>query len=154
MTDLTLRRLLAIASLTLACTAQAGEIYKWIDADGRAHFTDLPPDRSRAKLLNPQVNTYEGPATVWTAKAPDWVAKRGKVTLYGTSWCGVCKEARSWLQEHDIAYQALDIEASPASYKEYKELEGHGVPLIMVGEQRMNGFSAEKMERMLQTAGL
>lgn len=144
---------LLLASLPSPVHA-GSQIFKWTDADGRVHYGDLPPDRARAETVKLRINTYEGPAVVWKYTPPDWARKKGKVTLYGTRWCGACKLAKAYLRERGVSYQDLDIENSKQAYTEYAELQGKGVPLILVGEQRMNGFSAEKMEAMLQGAGL
>lgn len=35
----------------LATVAAAETVYKWVDAGGQVHYTDLPPDQPGAKLL-------------------------------------------------------------------------------------------------------
>ena len=35
------------------------------------------------------------------------------LTLYSASWCRDCREAKRFLQKHDIPYQEIDIEAVP-----------------------------------------
>lgn len=49
MTDL--RRLALIASILLALVASAGDVYRWVDADGRVHFADSPPPGIPAEKL-------------------------------------------------------------------------------------------------------
>jgi len=33
-----------------------------------------------------------------------------KVTIYGTDWCGDCRRTRSFLDEHGIAYDAINVD--------------------------------------------
>jgi len=32
-----------------------------------------------------------------------------KITMYGTRWCGDCRRARRFFQQHDIPYTWVDI---------------------------------------------
>ena len=34
-----------------------------------------------------------------------------KVTMYSTSWCGFCHRTRRFLDDHEVAYTEIDIEA-------------------------------------------
>ncbi len=73
----------------------------------------------------------------------------GTVELYVTSWCGYCKKALNYVKSKGISYVAYDIEKDSAAHKRYQELGGHGVPLIIVGKQRMSGYSQETLENYL-----
>lgn len=127
---------LPLLALLLAGAAHA-DIYKWTDASGQVHFGDNPNSKS-AKVVNVQVNTYRN--TVSTSPRPP-AAKQ--VVLYSTSWCGYCKQARAYFQQNGISYTDRDIEKDPAAKRAYEQLQGHGVPLIMIGSQRLEGFNPE-----------
>jgi subtilisin family serine protease len=43
------RKLLLIALLA-ACSAQAAEVYKWVDANGVMHYSDSPPPKDAQKV--------------------------------------------------------------------------------------------------------
>ena len=43
------------------------------------------------------------------------------VTLYGTSWCGACKSARSYLRDRRIPFADKDIERDAAAARELRE---------------------------------
>ena len=47
----------------------------------------------------------------------------------------------------------LDVEKSAEGKQEYRELKGRGVPIILVGDQRMNGYDQARLEGMLRAAG-
>ncbi|WP_428819483.1 DUF4124 domain-containing protein [Microbulbifer sp. MCCC 1A16149] len=49
------RRLIAIGSTLLALNAGAGELYRWVDADGKVHFGDRPPVEAEAESLDDQL---------------------------------------------------------------------------------------------------
>ncbi|WP_299585551.1 DUF4124 domain-containing protein [uncultured Microbulbifer sp.] len=43
-------------SLMVAATAGASELYRWVDADGRVHFSDRPPAEAKAQDISGQLN--------------------------------------------------------------------------------------------------
>jgi glutaredoxin len=73
--------------------------------------------------------------------------------MYATDWCGYCRQARQFFARNGIAYTELDIEKSQAAMAEYKGLGGRGVPVILVGSQRMNGYGEERLVQMLKAGG-
>ncbi|WP_226648881.1 DUF4124 domain-containing protein [Microbulbifer variabilis] len=42
-------------SLMVAANAGAGELYRWVDADGRVHFSDRPPAEAKAQDISGQL---------------------------------------------------------------------------------------------------
>jgi glutaredoxin len=77
----------------------------------------------------------------------------GPVVMYATSWCPYCAKARAYFAKNGIAYVEHDIEKSAAVNAEFKRLGGRGVPLILVGTERISGFSELAFESMLARAG-
>lgn len=134
--------------LLLTSAAQA-EVYKWVDEKGRTHYTDKPPDKAKAELLELQLNTYSGAPVMEQNSAALQALGGAKVTLFGTRWCGACKLARSWLRSNVVAFNDLDIESSIDAQREYLRMGIKGVPVIVHGKQRMRGFSPEGMKQLL-----
>lgn len=77
-----------------------------------------------------------------------------KVVVFGTSWCGYCAKTRDYLQSAGIAFTDYDIETSVEGAKKYHALHGKGVPLIVVGKQRIDGFNVEALNEALTQEGL
>jgi glutaredoxin len=69
--------------------------------------------------------------------------------MYSTTWCGFCKKARAYLAQNNIPYREIDIEESPANRDQYKAHGGKGVPMFILGERRLRGFSEEKFAQFL-----
>lgn len=93
--------------------------------------------------------------TLWdTAKgAVDYRAERaGAVTVFSTAWCGYCKKTTHFLKTHDIPFEERDIEASSAARDAFDQLGGSGVPLVLVGEQVVHGYSLSKLRAALECA--
>ncbi len=131
--------------------SMAGTIYKWKDANGRVHIGDQPPDPSSAQQISVRVNTYKSSAVEGRENAHK--SAREKVVIYTTSRCGYCKKAKAWFRSRGVAFTEYDVENSNKGQRDYKKLGGSGVPIILVGEQRLNGFSEGRLGAALRKAG-
>ncbi|WP_017879275.1 MULTISPECIES: glutaredoxin family protein [unclassified Janthinobacterium] len=74
----------------------------------------------------------------YAAYFPD---KNVKVVLYGTTRCGFCAKARAHFAENNIPFTDLDIDQSPQAKSEFAKLGGGGVPLLLIGNRRIQGFN-------------
>ncbi|TNF09110.1 MAG: glutaredoxin family protein [Gammaproteobacteria bacterium] len=119
-----------------------GEIYSWKDASGRTHYSDQKPEDVSAQSLELKINTITSPAVSNSDFLDD--RERGKVVMYSAEWCGVCKKARHYFQKQGIAFNEYDIETSRKGRRDYEALNGRGVPIILVGSKRMDGFSTKR----------
>lgn len=121
-------------------------VYKWVDADGTIHYSDQPIEED-AETLSIQVNSLE---TASEIQNQDTVSvSGGSVKIYTATWCTWCERAKTYMQSKGIAYREYDVENSVIGRQEYKRLKGKGVPIILVGKQRMNGFSPDRLDQML-----
>jgi glutaredoxin len=133
-------------ALLLGVAASAADVYKWTGADGRVHFGDRPPPASGSEQL--RIRSFRGGSDVETSAAP-----RAAVVMLSTVWCGVCKQARQYLAQRGVPFTELDVEKTEAGRAEYQRLAGRGVPIILVGDQRLNGFNAGSLESLLKASG-
>jgi len=152
--------LLLLTSACLAWPPAQAQLYKWTDEHGRIHYSDKAPDKDKAKAAVIRIESYSGPAVVSileksapTARANQPAAAKGRVKLLTTSWCGYCRQARAYLNSRGIPFEDLDVEKSAQGKQEYRDLQGRGVPIILVGDQRMNGYSQARLDGMLRAAG-
>ena len=84
------------------------------------------------------------------ASAPGASASGGKqVVIYTTSHCPACKVAKDYMAQKGIHYQEIDVETSKEGNAAYQKLGGHGTPLIMVGDKKMQGFNSQEFDRLL-----
>ena len=146
-----------LAVATLASGSAVAEIFRWTDAQGHPHYSDNPPAESKTSKVKIHVQSISGPATVTTLdKAPGAALSVGvkeKIKLYTTTWCGYCKRAKAYLALRGIGYEELDAESSEQGKREFAALGGRGVPVILVGRQRMNGYGEARLAVMLEAAG-
>ncbi len=130
-------------------------IYKWTDENGRVHYGDSPRKEDNAKKVTVKINSYKSVSyekftPSKSAQSYTKPATPKEVTMYGTSWCRYCKSARDYFEQNGIDYTEYDIEKDMHAKREYDELGGKGVPVILVGERRMNGFSAKGFKRIYE----
>lgn len=93
------------------------------------------------------------PASAAPGDAPPERDFERHVRLYGTQWCGYCRQARDYLKSRQIPFDDIDIDASSVGRQQFAQLDGKGVPLILVGRQRLDGYDKTRLEAMLREAG-
>ena len=67
-------RLLCLTVLATAATAQAADVWRWVDAKGTVHYSDLPIDgavRVKRGVIVPPGNSSSAGGAV-TTNAPSW----------------------------------------------------------------------------------
>lgn len=97
----------------------------------------------------PEATTPDTPAAV-TQPVSD-----ADVTVYLTEWCPYCRQTREYLDEIGVEYTAVDIESSPEALAEYQGQGGTGgIPLVVIGDTRIEGYSIPAFDEALDRAGL
>ena len=128
-------------------TAMA-EVYRYTDTNGRVVYTSQKPAsagniervRIRQNTVSPGDNGY---------------LEQGnrEVVIYTAEWCQYCKSAKAYFDELGIDYSEYDIEKSRQAYLDYRNLGGSGLPLILVGDRKMTGFSRSGFQRLYSPDG-
>lgn len=147
---LQLALLLSLAGALLSPhTAVAGEIHQWRDKDGNVHFGDAPPTNVDSQQVEIRTNSYRalpvtGVSQRGTESPSEDLSGAPEVILYGTTWCGHCKKAKAYFRANNIAFTEYDVEKSARGKADFKRMGGGGVPIILVGGKRLQGFSKAK----------
>jgi glutaredoxin 3 len=81
------------------------------------------------------------------AAGPSASSKR--VIMYSTKSCPACVAAKAYFARKGIDYDERDVQTSAAARQEFKNMGGRGVPLIIVGSERMEGFSQDRLDQLL-----
>ncbi|MDH1105937.1 hypothetical protein N5C55_07015 [Pseudomonas otitidis] len=61
--------------------------------------------------------------------------------MYSAAWCGYCKQASQYFRRNGISFVEYDIEKDQNARRAYDTIGGNGVPVILVGNKRLNGFT-------------
>lgn len=143
MSSLRLTLILALFPFVVA----AGEIHKWTDENGHVHFGDTPPKSVETTKIIVQPNIYKSPSIERNVTASNG---SHNVVMYSAEWCGACKKARRYFIANNIPFTEYDVEKSGKGKRDYQRLKAKGVPVILVGKHRLNGFSQKAFENIYQ----
>lgn len=80
---------------------------------------------------------------------PPSLTSGAEVVLYGTQWCGYCAKTRQLLTARKIPFREYDIERSDEGYAQYEQLNGAGVPLIVIRTDVIRGFDEDAINQAL-----
>lgn len=127
--------------------------YTWVDERGKLQLAgrleDIP-ERQRATatpIETPVARSSEIPDEGRAVRNVD-------VTIYTTSYCGYCRAAMAYFDKLGIDYVNHDVEQDVLARSEYLELTGgrRGVPVIVVGDSWIQGWSQPEFDRLLAAA--
>jgi glutaredoxin len=147
---------LALAALLLALPLAADaqtSVYRWVDKDGKVHFSDSPPPESAKDVQQRRVGG--GGVEPELPYATQQAARRNPVVLYTAASCGdPCKQARELLRTRGIPYAERDPQLNVKDAEALTRLVGGlEVPVIVVGSANVKGFEAGEWNSALDTAG-
>jgi glutaredoxin len=145
--------LIAAAILWITCSDAAGQAYRWVDEQGRVHYTQTPPP-PRAKEVQ-RKDFRAGPAaTADLPYATQLAAKNYPVTLYAQPECGpLCDQARAVLVKRGVPFREVTV-FGQKDIEEVKKVSGEeSLPLVVVGSLFQSGFSEGGINSLLDTAG-
>jgi mycoredoxin len=56
-----------------------------------------------------------------------------RITMYGADWCGDCRRSKRYLDEHNVAYTYIDVEADLSAADKVVEINGgaKSIPVIV-----------------------
>lgn len=75
-----------------------------------------------------------------------------RVTLYSTRNCPHCKRAKQYLQQKGVRFQEFDVQQNARAQKAFARLGARGVPVILVGDTRVDGFDKGRLDALLGPA--
>jgi len=143
--------LFSLFALLLIASNVSSQIYTWTDKDGNIKFSDRKPQQEQTvKEVKLKINTVKVPKIHNNSSGNDYVGANNKIIMYSASWCGVCKTAKIYFNKKGIPYKEYDVETSVKGRKDFKRLGGRGVPLILIGKKRMDGFDRSFFEKGYQ----
>lgn len=149
-------RAMLVAAVLLAVAlagAQAQQMYRWVDKDGRVHYTQQPPppDAKNVQRRSTASSTPESPELPYATRL---AAKNFPVTLYTAPDCGAaCRDARESLEKRGVPFHEIVV-GDDRSIEDLKRLTGKTqVPVLRVGTQPQVGYEPEGWKAALDGAG-
>jgi glutaredoxin len=146
-----LRALLVFVAALAAVTAMAQQ-YRWVDENGRVHYTDTPPPPTArdTKKKNLKANAVGAQENLELTQA----MKSSPVTLYSHPDCkDACQMARDVLNKRGIPFTEVSA-IDEAKLNDLQRVSGAvRVPVLLVGKQVETSVSVEAYNQALDLAG-
>lgn len=116
----------------------------------RAFLVDSSDSADRARIAACAGNTLREPPAIeeMDAIVSD---ETPEVIMYCRSWCGDCARARRWLDDHDIPYTEIDVEANPGA-RERAAAHNAGdlhTPTFEIGDGVCVDFRPDRLSELL-----
>ncbi len=136
-------------NLTLA---QAGELFRWIDAKGKVHYGDAVP--ANAAQVERKKFPAGGTPSADTPYETRLAQQNFPVVLYTADSCTMyCEMGRSLLSKRGIPFSEKKLK-NKAELDSFKALSGSDtVPTLCVGRHYLSGFLEEQWQKELDFSG-
>ncbi len=71
-----------------------------------------------------------------------------RIVLYSAAKCPHCSRAKAFLQREGIAFREMDVGKSPRARKALERLGARSVPVLLIGDARLDGFDEPRFWRL------
>ncbi|HXZ48555.1 MAG TPA: glutaredoxin family protein [Usitatibacter sp.] len=147
-------RLIAGALLLAAFAAHAQtNVYRWVDKEGKVHFSDTPPPEEAKDVSQKRMGGYVEESQL--PYATQMAMKSNPVVLFTAKGCGTpCDRGRELLSNRGVPFSERNAQASTADMDALRKLAGDlEVPLLLVGENKVKGFDEDSWNSALDAGG-
>lgn len=154
-----LQSLAAALIVSLATAATAQTMYRWVDKDGRVHYSQQPPPRDAAKKVEERrLGSAPEPAKGAVAGQVPFALQRAMtnfpVILYTSPSCkSGCPEARELLRKRGVPFREVSVNDDTTNAVLKRETGDNKVPAVTIGRSRQVGFEEGAWNSELDTAG-
>jgi glutaredoxin-like YruB-family protein len=146
------KRIALILLLISGTTVWAGSMYKWVDSDGVAHYSDGAPDESkhegrvetRPATRNDAATTppqTPEPSGTQSRSAPE-ARPTAKVEIYSASWCGYCQQTKNYFRRRGIPFTEYDVETDRQAAQRLRKYNPRGgIPVTVIDGKPIIGYA-------------
>jgi glutaredoxin len=144
---------IATAVIAAGAAAQAQQVYRYVDKDGKVVYSDRsPPADSKevqAKRLSPNyIENNEVPLALTQA------TERFPVTLYTFACGSVCQNAEALLNRRGVPFTTVNVEEAKGAEQLQKLTGAQQAPVLQLGDKLIaTGFNEARWTAMLDDAG-
>jgi glutaredoxin len=75
-----------------------------------------------------------------------------QVILYYADWCGYCRKAKGHLERRGVEYELRDVDIPANQAELVAKSGGRSIPVIDVDGRILKGYSAERLDELLDGA--
>jgi glutaredoxin len=142
--------LLLISFISLVAQAQ---VYKWADSDGNINYSDKPPSPKTTQQVETKSFAASDGSHVAFPYELAQAVKKMPVTFYSTSKCAPCDSARTFLKRTGIPFSEKTVTSNSDVEKLNKMNGDTQLPVLMVGQTKLKGYSYTDWYNALTQAG-
>ena len=145
--------LFVLVFASTAIMAHGADLYRWVDANGKVHYSDQPPPQTAKGVEKKKFggNLIPGENLPY---ATQLAMKNFPVTLYDGACGEPCDTARQFLNKRGIPFTEINPASSKEELEAFKKLTGGtGVPVLKVGDSLSKGFESGAWNSLLDAAG-
>lgn len=140
--------------LAMATGANAQEVFRWVDKNGKVHYGDMPPPPAEVKTVQTKKLSDSVIEQDDVSFAVTTAMKNNPVTLYANSCGETCTNAKALLAKRGIPFAEKNPESDAAAAAALKEKVGAlQVPTIVIGTNSLTGFDEAGWHSALNAAG-
>jgi glutaredoxin len=146
-------RIVSCVLLAAAAALAHADMYRWLDQEGKVHYTDTPPPTTAKNVQKKQpgggMSEMQG-----VPYATQIAMKNFPVTLYVAESCGApCTDAKALLVKRGVPFKEVAV-GDEASRDELKKVSGAlELPVMTVGRDVKRGYAEGMYVGALDTAG-
>lgn len=147
------RVLIVFCAACIASTHVGAQLYRWVDSQGKVHYSDLPPPATAKDAQRIKVPA-KAPEEKETSYEVEQAKKNFPVTLFVTDCGDACTKARELLAQRAVPH-ATKNPYQPEDAEALKKLTGGPleVPVLLIGKTILRGFEKNQWHRELDAAG-
>ncbi|HEY0664731.1 MAG TPA: glutaredoxin family protein [Gallionella sp.] len=129
----------------------AGELFRWVDENGKVHYGDAPPASAHAERKKFGGKVEQGEEISFEASRAQ---QNFPVTLYVSDTCKEpCTQARDLLRKRGVPYSEKML-VSKSEIDEFQKQSGSSnAPTLKIGTTYLGGYSESKWNSELDIAG-
>lgn len=148
-------RIIAFVCVLAASSALQAQtnVYRWVDKDGKVHFTDAPPPADAKESSSKRMGGAPGDPQL--PFATQEAIRKNPATLFVSTGCGdFCAKARGLLARRGVPYTERNAQTNPEAAEQVKTLVGAlQVPVLLLGQKPVKGFDEDQWNTALDAAG-
>lgn len=148
-------KIASILVLFVVATGAHAEMFRWVDTDGKIHYSDTPPPANAKKV---EEKKFGGNTAIATENLPyslQLAVKSFPVTLYSGDCGDPCKQGQAYLAKRGIPYSQRLPGNNAEDAKAFKQVSSENmIPVLVVGKvYTLKGFNENEWANALDQAG-
>ncbi|MEJ2528830.1 MAG: glutaredoxin domain-containing protein [Candidatus Thiodiazotropha sp.] len=80
--------------------------------------------------------------------------KLARVVIYTTLRCPHCQHLKRWLKKNNVPFLDFNVAKPGKIQKNFFAIGGQTVPLVVIGDQKFEGFNPNQLKKALELEGL